>query len=455
MASAADREIRSFEDLLAPFLEARKGAGFQRIGMEAEKFGVVAQTGAPVQYEGACGILDFFRALVARHGWNEVRETDDGPVIALDRKGRLGAQVISLEPGAQFELSGAILETVHQVREELDEHLAEIGPTSAGCGVRWLACGYHPLARQAELPWVPKERYRIMREFFPQVGGRGLDMMRRTATVQVNLDYADEEDAMRKLRVSLKLGPMATAIFANGPFTEGRVNGMKTERAMVWLDTDPSRTGLLPRLLEPGAGFADYVEWALDAPMYLIKRDGKVIANTTQTFRTFWHEGREGHRARLGDWLSHLKTMFPEARLGRTLEVRGADSQPRRYMPAVAALWTGLLYDAKSLDAAERLVADLRHDEVQAMRPDVAKRGLAAELRGRPLRELAAQAVDLAMAGLERRARLDDEGRDERMHLQPIAELVGRGWSPADVLLDGLDPKAGDLRQQIVDRCAA
>jgi glutamate--cysteine ligase len=453
MASDGDREIRSFDDLLAPFVEAQKGS--QRIGMEAEKFGVVARSGAPVAYDGPCGVLDFFRALVQEHGWREVRETETGPVIALERSARFGVQNISLEPGAQFELSGAVLETVHDVRAELDEHLAEIEPTSRSCGVRWLACGYHPLATQDELPWVPKERYRIMREYFPSVGTRGVDMMRRTATVQVNLDYADEQDAMRKLRVASKLGPLATAVFANGPFTEGRVNGMKTERALVWLDTDPNRTGLLPQLLVEGAGFAGYVDWALDAPMYLFKRDGRVIANTQQTFRQFWKEGRDGHRATTGDWLMHLKTMFPEARLGRTLEVRGADSQPRRYMPAVAALWTGLLYDAESLAAADRIAAEYDYAEIQGMRADVGRRGLGADLRGRPLRELAERVVDLAQDGLRRRARVDAAGRDETFHLRPIAELVERGWSPADVLLDGLDRDSPNLRREIVERCAA
>jgi glutamate--cysteine ligase len=279
------------------------------LGTESEKFGVLRSTRAPLPYDGEVSVMRVFQELCKR-GWHAVRETPDGEIIALTKDGAS----ITLEPGAQFELSGAPLPTVHDVHAENVAHLSELAPISELLGIDWLAAGYHPLATQAELSWVPKQRYAIMREYFPKVGSRGLDMMRRTATVQVNFDYRDEEDAMRKLRVALRLSPFAMAIFANSPFAEGRVTGNKSERGLVWLDVDGDRGGLLPALLDEGKRFDDYIEWALDAPMYMFKREGAVVANTGQTFRSFWKDGYQGHRPHQDDWTTHLNTMFPETR---------------------------------------------------------------------------------------------------------------------------------------------
>ena len=441
-----------YDDLLEPFASAVKPPARWRIGAEAEKFGVAADSGAPLAYEGERSVLAVFRMLCAGYGWRELREESaDGPVIALRR----GDAAITLEPGGQLELSGAPFATVHQVAAELAEHASALDELGRELGITWLASGFHPLATQAELPWVPKARYRIMRAYFPQHGTRGLDMMRRTATVQVNLDYADEADAMRKLRVALRLSPIVTAMFANAPFREGGLaEGYRSLRAEVWLDVDADRTGLLPALARPGRRFVDYVHWALDVPMFLFKRDGQVIANTGQTFRSFWQHGYHGYRATKRDWQQHLTTLFPEVRLKGFLEVRGADSVPRALAAAVPALWVGLLYDARSLDGAEALSERFAIEELEAARRPVAHLGLEACVRDTPMRELAAEVVELARAGLERRARLDPSGNDERCHLLGLARLIESGRCPADEVLDGLDPALHGpaLRAEIMRR---
>lgn len=441
-------------DLTAPFRAGEKGRGVQLLGTESEKFGVQAASGAPVSYDGKkCGIVGFFDALCeADARWQRVRERPDGPVIALERGDGMNKQQISLEPGAQLELSGAAVPTVHDVAAELDAHLADIAPSAQACGVSWLSVGYHPLASAVELPWVPKERYAIMKAYFPKVGSRGLDMMRRTATVQVNVDYADEADAMRKLVVGLKLAPIATAMFACSPFAAGRLNGLRSERAQVWLDTDGARCGLIPRLAgKENPTYEDYVAWALDVPMYLFKRDGVVVANTGQTFRAFMDDGFDGHTATMNDWVGHLNTLFPEARLQRTIELRATDALPRRLAPAVPALWAGLLYDEQALEGAAALAATLDTTALERARPDIARLGLGATVGDRPVREVADAMLELADAGLSRRGARDDEGDDERKHLAPIIALAEAGRCPADDLLDGIDTTR-DLRPQILDR---
>ncbi|MBW2456598.1 MAG: glutamate--cysteine ligase [Deltaproteobacteria bacterium] len=426
----------SHDDLLAPFYQAAKPTEQHRIGTEVERFGIDRTTGAPLQYAGVTadgprGVLAVLEALTERYGWRPKAEKAGGPIIGLSR----GAASITLEPGAQLELSGSPLRTVHEVCGELMEHLEELQGVDERLGIAWLGCGFHPLARQAELPWVPKERYGIMREYFPTQGAGGLDMMRRTATVQVNLDYVDEADAMRKLRVALRLAPIGTAIFANSPFYEGRLTSeYRSRRAAVWLDVDPGRAGLLPELMVPGRGFADYVEWALDAPMFLFKHNGQLIANTGQSFRSFWRNGFQGHQATAADWTHHLNTLFPEVRLKGYLEVRGADSLPRDLVCAVPALWTGLLYDERALDQAEQLCEALVPAELEALRLDVARDGLRARHRGLPIQGLAEQMIEIAQGGLERRARWDWHGQDEGRYLEPLVELVGSGRCPADRL---------------------
>ncbi len=440
--------LRTREDLFEIFHSAMKPASAFRIGAEAEKFGVDATTGAPLPYEGDRSVLKVLEALVQRHGWLPEPEIPGGPLIALTRSGAS----ITLEPGAQLELSGAPLDNVHQICLELSGHLAELRDISDELNVTWLGVGFHPFAAQSELSWVPKQRYGIMRRYLPTVGAYGLEMMRRTATVQANFDYASEEQAMRMLRVALRASPVSTAMFANSPFYEGARFGGKSYRAQVWLDVDPLRQGLVRPVIDGKGGFETYVEWALDAPMFLVKRGARVLENTGQSFRSFLADGFEGERATFGDWETHLNTMFPEVRLKRTIEVRGADSLPASLSCALPAFWTGLLYDARALDEAERLTEGYTFDELDAIRPEVARAGLGAVLRGKPIALLAEHLCAAAMGGLERRGRLNRNGRDERVHLNKIAALVEKGLSPADLLTEGLGAEGTSLRRDILAR---
>lgn len=438
--------IRTIDDLLLPFHSAMKSRDRFRIGAEAEKFGVLAKTCAPLPYEGSRSVLAVLEALVERHGWKIEYESPGGPIIALLRAGAS----ITLEPGGQLELSGAPLENVHQICLEMSGHLAELRDISGELELAWLGVGFHPYARQDELPWVPKSRYGIMRRYLPTRGTGGLDMMRRTATVQANFDYSSEEGAMRAVRVGLRLSPVVTAMFANSPFVEGGVWRGKSRRAFTWLDVDPARQGLVANVLERGHRFIDYVEWALDAPMFLIKRDGVVLENTGQSFRSFMKHGFRGHLPTATDWQTHLNTLFPEVRLKRTIEVRGADSQSAALSCALPALWTGILYDERALDEAEALCESFTFAELEALRPAIAEHALGAMFRGERLAALAERVLVIAEGGLARRARMRN-GKDERVHLARLGSLIEKGQCPADVLIEGLDPKA-DLKQEILVR---
>ncbi|WP_153818752.1 glutamate--cysteine ligase [Polyangium spumosum] len=438
--------IRGIDDLLIPFHAAMKPRDRYRIGAEAEKFGVDTTTGDPLPYEGARSVLTVLEALVERHGWKMDRESATGPIIALERAGAS----VTLEPGGQLELSGAAFDNVHQICLEMSGHLAELRDISGELNLSWLGIGFHPLARQDELPWVPKSRYGIMRRYLPTVGTGGLDMMRRTATVQANFDYSSEEGAMRALRVSLRLSPVVTAMFANSPFVEGALWGGKSRRALTWLDVDPARQGLLENVLERGKRFVDYVEWALDAPMFLIKRGDVVLENTGQSFRSFLKHGFRGHHATSTDWQTHLNTLFPEVRLKRTIEVRGADSQSAALTCALPALWTGILYDDRALDEAEALTESFTFAELEALRPAITQQALEATFRGERLAALAERVLVIAEGGLARRARMRN-GKDERVHLARLGSLVEKGQCPADALVEGLG-EGSDLRREILVR---
>jgi len=440
--------IRRRDDLLLPFVQACKPREAWRIGPEMEKFGVFEATRDPVPYAGERSISTVFEDLVKTHGWTPEREHEGGPVIALGR----GGASITLEPGAQLELSGVQSKNIHEVCAELRGHMREIGPASRAMGVRWLGVGFHPFARREDFQWVPKQRYSIMRDYLPTRGGHAIDMMLRTCTIQVNLDYADEADAMRKMHVALALAPATTAMFANSPWKEGRPHGGLTYRGRVWLDMDPDRTGLVPPLWQSSARFDSYVEWALDVPMFLIKRDGHAIANTGQTFRSFWKSGYEGNVATLEDWKLHLNTLFPEVRLKRTIEIRGADVQSTDMACALPALWTGILYDDRALGECEALVEGWTHDEIEELRTRVWRDGLRAPFRGRPLAGVAERVVAIAEGALERRKIVDPKtGRDERVHLARLRTLVGQGRTPADVLLEGMEREA-DPAKAILER---
>jgi len=448
----ADRPIRDLDELTEVFRASEKPRNAWRIGSEAEKFGVDALDGSPIQYDGPNGVLRVLTALSESHGWQAVSETPGGPIISLRRE----SANITLEPGAQLELSGAPCEDVHGICAELRGHMSELREISSEMNLSWLGVGFHPLARQADLPWVPKQRYSIMKRYLPTRGDRALDMMRRTATVQANFDYSDERDAMRKLRVALVFAPLINAMCANSPFVEGSLSGKKSVRGEVWLHMDPSRSGLIPSLWDKeDLGYRDYVEWALDAGMFLFWRDGKVVANTGQTFRSFLADGYAGHRATLGDWKLHIQTLFPEARLKSTIEVRPCDSLPADLSCAVPALYTGFLYDETALTEAEALARTLDYATVERARPDLVTAGLSARIGSRSAADLAMSLHEISAAGLGRRARMNSRGQDERAHLKRLLDLNQEGQSPADRLVEGLSAGDADLEREILARTKA
>jgi len=404
-----------------------------KIGTEHEKFAFRLDDLQPVPYEGEHGIGVLLERLAANYAWTPDREGDH--VIALKRDGCS----ITLEPGGQFELSGALLDNLHQTCNEVNSHLAEVRAMAEPMGLGFLGLGFHPSAKREDIPWMPKARYRIMREHMPRVGSLGLDMMTRTCTVQVNLDFSSEADMAAKFRVGLALQPIATALFANSPFLEGRPSGYLSYRSHIWTDTDPQRTGQLPFVFEDGFGFERYVDWMLDVPMYFVRRDGRYIDAAGQSFRDFLAgklPALPGERPTLADWDDHLTTAFPEVRLKKFLEMRGADGGPWKRLCALPAFWVGLLYDAGSLDACQRLIADWSTDELAKLREDVSREGLRAEIHGRSVHNIARDLLELARNGLRNRKRLNAAGDDETGFLEPLHATVESGRTPADKLLE-------------------
>ena len=426
------------DDLLMPFLSACKPSSAFLVGTEAEKFGVRRVGGQlqPLPFEGPASVGAVLAALAERFDYKPYRETPDGEIIALlgDR------QSITLEPAGQLELSGAPLRTIHETQAEFQRHLEELKVVSEPLGITWLSLGFHPFARQDELPHVPKLRYSVMEHYLPTRGTRALDMMRRTCTVQANLDYLSPDDAMRKLHIALALQPVFTGMFANSPWYEGTRRGLLSERADVWLHMDPDRSGLLPFAWEAEAALNDYIEWALSAPMFMIRRGSKLIKNTGQTFREFMKDGYGGVMAQPEDWDTHLNSLFPEVRLKRTLEVRGADAQQPDLLCAIPALWKGLLYDAKAMDDAAQLAERLSYQAVEHVRPQIARAGLKASLAGKQVQWWAEAMLDIARSGLDRIALRDQLSRSESEFLTSLQTLVARGKTPAEVLLE----QAGD-----------
>ena len=418
-----------------------------RIGAEHEKFGFRQGSYAPVPYDGHDGIEALLKGLM-RFGWKGVYESGDRgeTLIALNRDDAN----ISLEPGGQFELSGAPLETIHDICAETSRHLRETRAVADELNLGFLGLGFTPTWTREQVPVMPKGRYKILRAYMPKVGGRGLDMMFRTCTVQANLDFASEADMAAKFRVSLALQPVATALFANSPFTEGRPNGWLSGRARVWTDTDAARTGALPFVFEEGFGFEDYAAWALDVPMYFVKRDGRYIDVSGRSFRAFMAgELAElpGQRPTIKDWIDHLSTAFPEVRLKTYLEMRGADSGPQTAICALPALWAGLLYDPDSQAAAWDLCKGWSVEDRARLRVDSAKYGLKAQVAGRSLRDVAVEVVAIAKAGLKRRGRLDGAMTDETGYLRELEAIADCGVTPAERLLDLYNgPWKGDVR---------
>jgi glutamate--cysteine ligase len=422
---------------LARWLEAgcKPPADF-RIGTEHEKLPFTLAGHRPVPYAGPRGIRALLEGMRHLLGWEPILEGET--IIGLADV--TGGGAITLEPGGQFELSGAPVATIHQTCSELNAHLAQLNEVARPLGIAFLSLGMSPKWTRAETPMMPKGRYKIMAAYMPKVGRLGLDMMFRTCTVQVNLDFSSEADMVKKLRVGLALQPVATAIFANSPFTEGKPNGFLSFRSEIWRDTDPDRTGMLPFAFEAGMGFERYVDYALSVPMYFVKRGADYIDVAGSSFRDLLagrHPALPGERATISDWANHLSTLFPEVRLKRYLEMRGADGGSRERICALSALWTGLLYDAQALEAAWDLVKGWSAEERQQLRDEVPRKGFNAVIRERKVRGLARDMIALARGGLERRRRLDYyAGQDESYFLDPLAEIVERGETPAEILLE-------------------
>ncbi|WP_341910895.1 glutamate--cysteine ligase [Ferrovibrio terrae] len=430
-AQAPETPITSKAQLVEYLAEGSKPEADWRIGTEHEKFAYNTSDFRPLPYDGRASIKGLLVGL-QRFGWEAVNEGDNVIALVKDK------QSITLEPGGQFELSGAPLETIHQTCIEVSTHLKQVREVGDETGIAMMGLGFNPKWRREDIPVMPKGRYNIMRAYMPKKGNLGLDMMLRTCTVQVNLDYSSEADMVKKFRTSLALQPLAVAMFANSPFTEGKPNGYLSYRSQIWTDTDPDRTGMLGFVFEDGMSFERYVDHALDVPMYFSYRDGKYIDASGQSFRDFMAgklPALPGAMPTMRDWADHITTLFPEVRLKRFLEMRGADGGPWSRLCALPALWVGLLYDKGALDAAWDLCRDWTLAEREQLRLDAPKYGLHTPLRGRPLKYYAEQMVQIAMGGLKARARLSPAGEDETHFLEPLVRIVESGETPAEGLL--------------------
>ena len=431
--SSTGEPISGKRELVEYLEQGCKPRAAWRIGTEHEKFGFTRDDLRPLPYDGPRSIRALLEAQVERFGWTPVLE--GGNPIALTKQGCN----ISLEPGGQFELSGAPLETLHQTCCEAHTHLDELKKIAEPLGIGMLGMGFQPKWRRQDIPWMPKGRYAIMRAHMPRVGKLGLDMMLRTCTVQVNLDFASETDMVRKFRVSLALQPIATALFANSPFLEGEPSGFLSYRSQIWTDTDPQRSGMLPFVFEPGMGFERYVDWVLDVPMYFVYRDGRYLDASGQSFRDFM-AGRlpalPGERPTISDWSDHLTTAFPEVRLKRFLEMRGADAGSWRSLCGLPALWTGLLYDDTALAAADDLVRGWTVQDHARLRAEVPRTALATPFRTGTVGDVAREMVAIAKAGLAARARIDWDGQDETRYLKRLEQIAGDRRTPAEEKLE-------------------
>jgi glutamate--cysteine ligase len=422
-------------DQLAQFLaDGCKPKADWRIGTEHEKFGYCKDTLKPLPYEGERSIRAMLEGLRDRHGWEEVREADK--LIGLIKDGAN----VSLEPGGQLELSGAPVETIHETCDEVNQHLREVKDVADAIGAGFIGLGAAPVWTHEQMDLMPKGRYKLMNDYMGRVGTMGRVMMRRTCTVQVNLDFGSEADRVQKMRVALALQPVATALFANSPFFEGKPNGYKSLRSRVWRDLDSSRTGMLPFVFEDDFGFERWVEYALDVPMYFVYRDGKYIDALGQSFRDFLAgklPALPGETPTLSDWADHLTTAFPEARMKKYIEMRGADGGPWRRLCALPAFWVGLMYDQSALDGAWDLVKDWTAAQRDALRTAASVDGLQAKVTGIDMATIAREAVAISEAGLKARARAGAGGLvpDETHFLNALKESIETGRVPADDLL--------------------
>jgi glutamate--cysteine ligase len=436
--------IEKKEELEAFFHNAGKPRERWRIGTEYEKVGIDRSTGKAIPYFGPRGVDRILRELIDRYGWE--LEEQEGNIIALARD---KAQ-ITLEPGGQIELSGEPCDSIHCTYGEFTQHIRELLEVSEPLDVVFLGLGMQPVSRLNEIEWVPKKRYRIMAPYMLKVGRLGQRMMKQTATVQANIDYLDEKDAMAKFRTGMGLAPILIAMFANSPISEGQLNGYKSFREHIWTDTDKSRSGLLSFAFSPDVSFAHYVEYALDVPMYFIIRHHDYIDMTGITFRQFLQYGHHGERATVEDWADHLTTLFPETRIKRYLEIRSVDSQPPELMPALSALIKGAFYDSDCLQAAWDLVKGWSFDERMQAYLDSHKEALSARVRRYAILDLARELLQIGWEGLRRQAAFNALGEDETIYLVPLKNLLDHGKCPADLLVEKWEGElAHDIKKLI------
>jgi glutamate--cysteine ligase len=445
--------LTGFKDLVAHLENGSKpDRSTWRIGTEHEKFPFYTETLEPVPYEGERGIGALLDNLAEKYTWKKVKEGANTIALVEDNNSS-----ITLEPGGQFELSGAPLEHLHQTCAETGAHLSQLRDVAGKMGISFLGLGMSPLWSLEETPIMPKGRYKIMRAYMAKVGRLGRQMMFRSCTVQTNHDFGSEADMVKKFRVSIALQPIATALFANSPFAEGRLNGFLSYRGHIWTDTDPDRTGRLPFVFEPGMGFERYAAYALDVPMYFVYRDGKYIDASGQSFRAFM-DGKlpalPGERPTKKDWEDHLTTIFPEVRLKTYLEMRGADSGPWSRLCALPAFWAGILHDDAALEAAWSLVKGWTAEDREALRRAVPFLGLRAPIRGSTAQNIAQAALAIARQGLRSRARADRAGEDETHFLTELDDIAASGVTPAERLIERYNTEWGRDVRRVFEACA-
>lgn len=436
--------IGSVADLVGHLASGEKPRERWRVGTEHEKIGLYQSDFRRVPFEGPNGIESLLESIAREAGW--ARLPEEGRLVALEKDGAS----ITLEPGGQLELSGAPLASIHETCREFSAHLELVRRLSEPLGIVWLSLGMDPVHGLAEVPRMPKARYAIMRDYLPKRGELALEMMHLTATVQANFDYASEADMVAKLRMALGVTPIVSAIFANSSIYEGKVSGFVSRRLEIWRHTDPDRSGIPSFVFQEGFGYERWVEWALDVPMFFVVREGRYRPAGGISFRRFLERGFEGERATLGDFERHLTTLFPDVRLKRIIEVRGSDAVPPGLICALPALWKGLFYDADACAAAFELAARWSQEEREAAMESVSRAGLAAQVGGRPVLELARELVEIAGEGLRRIAEASRQP-DERRFLEPIRAQLALGKSPGEVVLERWEGEWNRSLQRLIE----
>jgi glutamate--cysteine ligase len=443
--STQGRFVESVEDLVDFLRAGEKPPERWRVGTEHEKIGLRSDDLRPVPYEGERGIAALLERIAREDDWERIYEDSNLIALAKDQA------TITLEPGGQLELSGAPLHTIFETCSEFHSHLEVIRRVSEPLGLVWLSLGMNPLHSVEDAPRMPKTRYDIMRSYLPTRGDLALHMMHLTATVQANLDYRDEEDMVRKMRVATGLTPLVSAIFANSSLTRGKPNGFVSRRLHIWQNTDPDRCGLLPFVFDPGFGYARYVDWALDVPMFFVIRDGRYLPGRGTPFRSFLSDGFEGERATLEDWNLHLTTLFPDVRLKQFIEIRGADAVPPGLICALPALLKGILYDPTALAASWALISGLAIEERAAALEAVARRGLAAQVGSVDVLSLAREMLEIASEGLRRIGHGQGDQEDERGFLDPVREVIEAGRSPGQEILERWEGDWGHSVERLIE----